>query len=122
MASITTVIVGAGVIGLCTAYQLAKAIDQSSNKHKHDTIVIEAADGVFPATSSTNTGILSYSGFKEDLQALAQYSYKQWESLARDGEHFGRDCGYKEGVNIALKPGSGEGSALLPDWIQADQK
>ena len=70
----TTIVIGAGVIGLCTAYHLAKAVEKSNTRPKHKIIVVEAAGKVFPAASSTNTGILSSTSDKEDLQALTQYS------------------------------------------------
>ena len=116
--AVTTVVVGAGVIGLCTAYQLAKTINERPVERKHRVIVIENASEVFPATSSTNTGILSYTGFIEGLRGLGQYSYEQWEALGRGDPQFNRECGYKEGANIALQPGSGEGFDLIPDWIR----
>ncbi|KAL8902945.1 MAG: hypothetical protein Q9207_004268 [Kuettlingeria erythrocarpa] len=53
----TTVIIGAGVIGLCTANHLAKTVNRSGTQHK--VIIVEAAETVFNASSSTNTGILS---------------------------------------------------------------
>ena len=109
----TTIIVGAGVIGLCTAYHLAKTIDKKRNK----VIVIEAASQVFAATSSTNTGILSYTGFQEELLPLAQYSYDLWEELGKVTV-FRTSCGYKENANFALKIGSGKGNGeLMPNWI-----
>ena len=109
----TTIIVGAGVVGLCTAYHLAKSID----KKRHKVVVIEAAGQVFAATSSTNTGILSYTGFQEELLPLAQYSYDLWEDLGRDTD-FRTSCGYKENANFALKIGSGKGAGeSIPNWI-----
>ena len=109
----TTIIVGAGVVGLCTAYHLAKTID----KKRHKVIVIEAASQVFAATSSTNTGILSYTGFQEELLPLAQYSYDLWEDLGRDTD-FRTSCGYKEDANFALKRDSGKGDGeSIPNWI-----
>ena len=84
----TTNIVGAGVIGLCTAYHLAKAIRERPTMQRDRVIVIDAAKKVFSATSATNTGILSYTGLPEDLRALAKYSYKQWETLGREDIKF----------------------------------
>lgn len=121
----TTVIVGAGVAGLCTAYHLAKAIHESATKnphhhhHRHKIIVVDSANEAFAATSSTNTGIISYTGFEEDLLPLARYSYDQWETLGRENTHFKTRCGYREGSNVALKNGSLEGEDI-PNWIHAD--
>ena len=113
----STIIIGGGVIGLCTAYHLAKATAQDTTVHRHKIIVIEDAGKVFSAASSANTGILSYSDFEEELRDLARYSYEQWETLVRGDADFNRQCGYREGANIALRPGSGEGHELIPDWV-----
>lgn len=70
-----TAIVGAGVIGLCTTYHLAKTDQGRGTSHR--VIDFEAAHKVFVATSSTDPGIPSDTGFEEDLLALAVYSYQQ---------------------------------------------
>ena len=116
---LATVIVGAGVLGLCTAYHLAKATNDTI---RHKLVVVEAAEEVFSATSSTNTGIVSYTGFIDQLLPLAQFSYDQWEDLGRGNAEFRRSCGYREGVNFALKSnGTDQGNAsLIPDWVRAD--
>ncbi|EXM19069.1 hypothetical protein FOTG_12856 [Fusarium oxysporum f. sp. vasinfectum 25433] len=47
------VIVGAGCIGLCTAYQLSKSL--GSQGRKPSIIVVDASDGPFAAASSAST-------------------------------------------------------------------
>lgn len=47
------VIVGAGCIGFCTAYQLSKSLD--SQGRKPSIIVVDASDRPFAAASSTCT-------------------------------------------------------------------
>ena len=113
----TTTIMGAGVIGLFTAYHLARAIHECPTRERHRVVVIDAAEKVFSATSATNTGILSYTGFQEDLRTLAQYSYRQWEALGREDAQFNEECRYRERANIALKLNSSEGRNLIPDWV-----
>lgn len=114
----TIAVVGAGVIGLCTAYQTIKAIHECATGPRSRVVVIEAAEREFPATSSMNTGILSYTGFEKDLLGLAQYSYNQWEAYGRGDKQFKRDCGFREGMNIALiKKNLSEEHELTPDWI-----
>lgn len=58
-----TAIIGAGVIGLCTAYQLAR----ESHCTAHRVVVLDATDDVFTASSGTNTGQLSENEFKMAL-------------------------------------------------------
>lgn len=43
----TTTIVGAGIIGLCTAYHLARAIHERPTSQRHRVIVVDAAEKVF---------------------------------------------------------------------------
>ena len=114
-----TAIVGAGVVGLCTAYHLARANHRLVAAHLHKVIVVEAADWEFAATSSSNTGILTDSSTNKDLLDLTRYSYQEWELLGNETE-FSKACGYKEGVNYSLKPGSGIGQNLIPDWVRAE--
>lgn len=110
-----TAIVGGGVIGLCTAYYLAK----ESRCTTHRVIVVEAADDVFANSSGTNTGILSENEFQDDLVPLGRYSYNEWERLGSN-EGFRRACGYREHVNFKLSPGSGIGHDLIPDWVRVE--
>ena len=115
--SIITVIIGAGVIGLSTAYQLGRAIDKRGIRG-HKVIVLEVAADVFPASSSTNTGILSYGGFRDGLGDLGEFSFKLWEKLGTDTK-FKKTCGYTEERNVAVRSDSEEGHHLLPSWFQA---
>lgn len=113
--------VGAGVIGLSTAYQIIKATHECATGPRYRVVVIEAAERELPATSSTNTGILSYTGFQKDLLGLAQYSYNQWEAYGRGDQQFKRDCGFREGMNFALiKKNLSEEHELTPDWIHVE--
>lgn len=61
-------IIGAGVIGLCTAYQLAR----ESHCTTHRVVVFDATDDVFAASSCTNIGILSGNEFQDDLVPLGR--------------------------------------------------
>ena len=114
-----TAIVGAGVVGLCTAYHLAKANHRRDAAQLHKVIVVEAAGREFAATSSTNTGILTDTSSNEDLLPLTQYSYQLWEGLGNDTK-FSKECGYREDVVHSLKRGSGIGQNLIPDWVHAE--
>ena len=116
----TTVIIGAGVIGLCTAYQLGKAIDKRRLHSQQKVVVVEAAADIFSASSSTNTGILSSSGFKDELSGLARYSYGLWEKQAGTNADFRDTCGYKEGRNIAVCSETDRGRQLLPNWVEVE--
>ena len=118
----TTIVVGAGIIGLYTTYHLAKAVEESNTRPRHKIIVVEATDKVFPAASSTNTGILSSTSNTEDLEALTQYSYQHWETLGRGDTQFTSDCGYREDAIFALREDADVGHDLIPDWSDSKPK
>lgn len=67
-----TAIVGAGVVGLCTTYHLARANHRLVAAHLHKVIVVEAVEQEFAATSSSNTGILRDSSSNKDLLDLTR--------------------------------------------------
>ena len=116
--TIVIAIVGAGVIGLCTAYHLAKTLCRGNVNPKYRIIIVDAGAKVFSATSATNTGILSYQEVKEELRSLARYSYDLLESLAKNDAQFQKDCGYQQGRNFAIRSGSGKEQDLVPHWLR----
>lgn len=114
------IIVGGGVIGLSIAYQLAK--DCKKRHQKPIITVLEARPATFEAASSHNTGCLHYAfhdSFGMDLTALGRYSFKLWEDIANSDSRFGKDSGYRPQPFFPVMPGDGEGTELLPDWVDA---
>ncbi|QGI85656.1 hypothetical protein CEK25_012385 [Fusarium fujikuroi] len=72
----TIIIIGAGCIGLCTAYQLSKSFDNQERKPR--IIVVEAGDRPFAAASSACTGCFHYhfpGPPSKALTPLAKYSF-----------------------------------------------
>lgn len=67
----TTVIVGAGSIGLWTAYYVAQG--QGRRERSHTIIVIETTISTFGATSGTCTRCMHYAFHDEDLIKLGKY-------------------------------------------------
>jgi len=78
-----TVIVGAGIVGLCTAYFLALESHRSDQLSPNVT-VIDVINDPFGSTSSHNTGIIFYHEFVDDPKGLRAYSCKLWKMLAQD--------------------------------------
>ena len=70
------VIVGAGVIGLCTAYQLARLAAGASPKLRIKIRVIDAAEAPFTAASSSNSAV--YNTFSRRV-CLGQFLY--WAAI-----------------------------------------
>lgn len=81
-----TVILGAGVIGLATAYQLALAFRASTENGGKSTgpkiVVIEPASHVAPAASGQATGGLGDFGLQKHRAELRILSYDLLEKLA----------------------------------------
>ncbi|KAJ8133247.1 hypothetical protein O1611_g372 [Lasiodiplodia mahajangana] len=114
------VIVGAGSIGLCTAYNLAK---RSSPESPHDIIikVIDVFNQPFAGASSNCTGCLHY-GFPEQQSPaipLGKYSFDLWASEASD-DSFREATGYRAQSTFGVDPGSGHGLDSLPNWVKID--
>lgn len=115
-----TVIVGGGVIGLSTAYQLAKRDLESCSKR--EILVIEASDVCFKASSLHCTGCFHYAFTDQALLPmlpLGKYSFDLWESELADSG-FRPTTGYRAQSSYGICRGTGEGLGVLPDWIIKD--
>ncbi|KAL3458998.1 FAD dependent oxidoreductase [Aspergillus heterothallicus] len=77
----STVILGAGVIGLSTAYYLALALNGTSAP-KPPIVVIEPSHDVCPAASGEATGGLGDFGFSNTTSPLGELSYSLHKALA----------------------------------------
>lgn len=111
----TTLIVGSGICGLSTAYNLAKR--QPKDGQTHRIIVIDALEDVFGAASSLNSGIVAYQWFTGDLRDIAEYSYRIYEQLAQADSTFKRTCGYHAHSISKLVPGRSSSPAQVPTWL-----
>lgn len=113
------VIIGGGVIGLCTAFQLA-LLARVRNGSSAEIVVLESQETIFPSASSHNSGCLHY-GYDEqngaDLRPLGKYSFDLWESLATKDDSFQRASGYRSQAFLSVVPGYGD-TGELPDWVQ----
>ena len=74
----TTVIVGAGSIGLWTAYYLVHANRRTGLSSSITIIVIEASASAFGETSGTCTGCIHYKFNDEIMDELGKYSFAAW--------------------------------------------
>lgn len=110
----TTVIVGGGVIGLFTAYSLAKAYHQLQRRHR--ILVIEARDNLFSASSEHNSGCLAHHWLPGFLKPLGAYPYDLWRDLGKD-IGFLEACGYKEDCLYEIRPDNGKNLHELPNWF-----
>ncbi|KAI0199311.1 hypothetical protein F4808DRAFT_214239 [Astrocystis sublimbata] len=113
------VIVGAGSIGLCTAYNLAK---RALAKSQHiDITVVDAFAKPFAGASSNCTGCLHY-GFPDPQYPaipLGMYSFDLWAAEA-ENEPFRESTGYRAQSSFGVSLGYGRGLEHLPDWLKKD--
>ena len=112
----TTVIVGAGIAGLSTAYHLA---DEFRNLNRPcRIIVIDALEDLFGAASRNNSGILSYQWFPTEVQAFGEYTYRLYEDLAENDSNFRKECGYRDHSSFMLCLGKLPSVQGVPNWIE----
>ncbi|KAF2261849.1 nucleotide-binding domain-containing protein [Lojkania enalia] len=138
---VDTVILGAGVIGLSTAYQLALAFEAAgktrtgnSNSRGPKIVVVEPAKHISPGASGTATGGLGDFGFGTETAALGKLSYITIQATA-DKFNGKTVFGYSdqavyrvtpEGFTETPKPPNDWGPGPptdkplsdLPDWIE----
>ena len=123
------VIIGGGVIGLCTALQLAKTARDL--RQKTSITVLEAQPSLFLSASSHNTGCLHF-GYRESygrfLLPLGEYSFNLWKEIADQDATFHSATGYRpqsfytiaEKTRKCNKRGGGD-MAALPNWIKPSE-
>ncbi|CVL06785.1 uncharacterized protein FMAN_11881 [Fusarium mangiferae] len=114
------IIVGAGCIGLCTAYELSKSFDDQERMPR--IIVAEACDRPFAAASSACTGCFHYhfpGPLSKALTPLGKYSFDLWAQEAQNAD-FRLATGYLENSSYSILQGDGKGLDRLPDWIKTE--
>ncbi|KAF4953758.1 hypothetical protein FGADI_5751 [Fusarium gaditjirri] len=114
----TIIIVGAGCIGLCTAYQLSKSFEEYERKPY--IMVVEASDRPFAAASSACTGCFHYhfpGPLNKVLTPLGKYSFDLWAQEAQHAD-FRLATGYRAKSSYGIHQGDGKGLNQLPNWIK----
>ncbi|KAK3944661.1 FAD dependent oxidoreductase [Diplogelasinospora grovesii] len=105
-----TVILGAGILGLSTAYHLALAANESSSvghsRHGGDVniVVADPASAICSGASGQCEGALGLFGFPKEITPLAELSYRLYARLAeeKDGR---RQFGYSPMILHAIFSG-----------------
>jgi len=110
----TTVIVGAGSIGLWTAYHLAHVNRRTGLSSSSTVIVIEASAGAFGETSKSCTGCIHYKFNDEIMDEFGKYSFAAWRDLAGNTELYDT-AGLRFDTIFGLTKNDGDGQELLPD-------
>ena len=109
----TSLIVGAGINGLSTAYHLAKEARRSQD---HRIIVIDALEA-YGLASSHNSGILSFQWLSDEVKFFGEYTYRLYENLAEENRDFRENSGYRSNVSFAVRVGNEPSVHGLPDWF-----
>ena len=110
-----TVILGAGVIGLATAYQLALAHREATNATfgpPGKITVIEQAAHISPAASGQATGGLGDFGFASGVADLGVLSYRLFQELAFSS---GKEFDFSESTIYRIISDSFKGISQPPD-------
>jgi glycine/D-amino acid oxidase-like deaminating enzyme len=107
-----TVILGAGIIGVSTAYYLSHTQPSPSRIH-----LIEASPELFSSASGFAGGFLAADWFAEDVSALGRLSFSEHARLARE---FGgaERWGYRRGTAVSYSTARVEGGRRGDDWLR----
>ncbi|KAI4656021.1 hypothetical protein J4E93_000737 [Alternaria ventricosa] len=111
-----TVILGAGVIGLATAYQLALTHRKAAivtSRPPGKIIVIERAAHISPAASGQATGGLGDFGFATGVADLGALSYRLFQELALANGV--KEFGFSESTIYRIIPEDFTGTPKPPD-------
>lgn len=114
----TTVIIGAGIIGLFTAVCL-REYQYHVGRWDDSVIVLEAASGAFTQASGYNTGILAYFGDNERMKTFADYSCRLWKRVTGANKTLSLLVDYKEqsALQLVEKTEGGDDGEGAFDWL-----
>lgn len=109
--SMSTVIIGCGIIGVSTAYFLSKENKTSASIH-----LIEASPELFVSASGYAAGFLARDWFSPSVASLGALSFDLHKQLAE--ENNGREnWGYSGSISTSLESIDGDES---PNWLEDD--
>jgi hypothetical protein len=113
--TVTTIIVGGGVVGLSTAYWQSRM-----NKKQREIIVLEARNECFQGASGHNSGLVSCHWFSGGLRQLADHSFGIYQEFARKKLEFKDTCDYHENSLFQAHYGEGHTDPRAPYWMKAN--
>ncbi|KAF2764242.1 nucleotide-binding domain-containing protein [Teratosphaeria nubilosa] len=119
MDGLTTITVGAGVIGLSVARELALSAANDSNT-KHTVIVIDIRDKPCTLASEACSGILAARKAPRELQSLFELASEGWLQILNDRSSA---INFKDGENVRLiSPGNGKSHQQSPSWFPSQRE
>jgi glycine/D-amino acid oxidase-like deaminating enzyme len=108
----SVVILGAGVIGLSTAYYLSTSSQPPANIY-----VLDSSSNLFQCASGRAAGFIAKDWFDSSLLELGELSFRLHKELADkfDGR---RNWGYSGSVALSLNESGGSGMGMRgEDWL-----
>ena len=111
----TTVIVGAGVVGLCIARELAMETNRVGLKHH--IVVVEIRESYCELASGHCAGFLSTRGMLEDWQPLVEEAKHWWHDIIGNPEHRER---LQFSTAFKVTEGGSTSRHKVPSWLRQD--
>lgn len=106
----STVIIGAGIIGTSTAYYLSQ-----SETYKGDIHLVEASPQLFASASGYAAGFLARDWFTPSLARLGALSFDLHKQLAEENNGY-EEWGYSRSSGTSLE--ESVGAANGADWLR----
>lgn len=104
-----TVIIGAGIIGVATAYYLSQSTEAE------ETHIVESSPELFASASGKAAGFLARDWFSPSLAKLGELSFDLHKQLAEEHEGYER-WGYSRSSGTSLEETVGGGDGT--DWLR----
>ena len=113
----TTIIVGAGIVGMFIARTLA--VDMTEASLDHHIVVVELRKSYCELASGHCAGFLSTSGMSEDWRPLADEAKKWWLDMLSSVE-VRQNWQFNTNTAIAVTNGGTISEHKVPSWLQQD--
>lgn len=108
-----TVIIGAGIIGLSVARELAMKAAQTSTHHK--ITVLEIRDGPCELASANCSGLLSIHNIPKPMNELADFTMECWRELV-ETQGFAEATNFRHDSVYQVVRLDGKGKKYKPSW------
>lgn len=112
-----TVIIGAGIVGLFIAHELASTL-QTSNI-EHEIVIVDLREAHCSLASGRCSGVLRVNMENADLQALGDVAQEAWIDIVttrKNAKEAMDAIGYRERATFNVSRGDGKGRVLKPFW------
>ncbi len=112
-----TVVVGAGVVGLCIARELALEMKQANLEHR--IVVIEIKESYCELASGHCAGFISTSGIPDDWESLVDEARQWWLDIVESADMQERLL-FDPKTAIRVAEGGAMSKHKIPSWLRQD--